>query len=276
MDRRARRPRRGYGPPMRLATFNLLNGTSLADRQVQVGRLHRAVAQLDADVVGLQEVDRGQARSHGLDLTAEVARAAGVLDQGRGSWRFVPALVGTPGGQWRPGTEADDDVAGAHYGIGLVSRWPVRSWHVVRLSPARFRSPVVLPGTRQVVWLRDEPRVGLAAVVETPAGVMTVATTHLSFMPVWNGVQLRRLTAALSQLPGPRVLLGDLNMPGAVPGWLTRWQALARVATYPAWEPRIQLDHALGSGDLLPVRSVETPELPLSDHRALVVELDRV
>ena len=102
---------------------------------------------------------------------------------------------------------------------------------------------------------------------------MTVATTHLSFVPVWNGVQLRTLTAALAELPGPRVLLGDLNMPGAVPRWLTRWQVLARTVTYPAWDPKIQLDHVLGHGTLPPVRAVETPELPLSDHRALVVEL---
>jgi endonuclease/exonuclease/phosphatase family metal-dependent hydrolase len=258
---------------VRLATFNLLNGTSLSDRQVVVSRLHEATTLLDADVVGLQEVDRGQGRSHGLDLTAEVARAAGVLDGGQTHWRFVPALVGTPGGEWRAGTDADDDGVEAHYGIGLVSRWPVQSWHVVRLPAAPVRSPVLLPGTRRMIWLQDEPRVGLAAVIESPHGPMTVATTHLSFVPVWNGVQLRTLTAALQQLPGPRLLLGDLNMPGAVPGWLTGWRALARTPTYPAWEPKMQLDHVLGHGELPPVLAVETPELPLSDHRALLVEL---
>jgi endonuclease/exonuclease/phosphatase (EEP) superfamily protein YafD len=35
----------------------------------------------------------------------------------------------------------------------------------------------------------------------------------------------------------------------------------------------VQLDHVLASGDLPPVRTVETPVLPVSDHRALVVEL---
>ena len=258
---------------MRLATFNLLNGMSLSDGRVDVARLHEATTTLDADVVGLQEVDRGQARSHGLDLTAEVARASGVLDGGGDHWRFVPALVGTPGGTWRAGIDDDDATAEAHYGIGLVSRWPVTSWHVVRLPAAPVRSPILLPGSRRVIWLQDEPRVGLAAVVATPRGPMTVATAHLSFVPVWNGVQLRTLTAALAELPGPRVLLGDLNMPGAVPRWLTRWQVLARAATYPAWDPKIQLDHVLGHGSLPPVRSVETPELPLSDHRALLVEL---
>jgi endonuclease/exonuclease/phosphatase family metal-dependent hydrolase len=258
---------------VRLATFNLLNGTSLSDRRVVATRLHDAVEQLGADVVGLQEVDRGQGRSHGLDLTAEVAHATGVRGGGDAHWRFVPALVGTPGGDWRAAHDGDDAPGEEHYGVGLVSRWPVSSWHVVRLPAAPVRSPVVLPGTRRVVWLQDEPRVGLVAVVQTPTGPLTVGTTHLSFVPVWNGVQLRTLTAAMQRLPGPHVLLGDLNMPGALPRWLSRWRVLAKAATYPAWEPRIQLDHVLARGELPAVTAVETPELSLSDHRALLVEL---
>ena len=253
---------------MRLATLNLLNGTSLSDRSVTPGRLVEAVQALGADVVGLQEVDRYQPRSHGADLTRQVAEAMGAPH-----WRFVPALVGTPGGQWRAATDEDDDCSAAAYGIGLVSRYPVLSWHVTRLRAAPVRSPIVLPGTRQVIWLQDEPRVGLAAVVETPLGTMTVATTHLSFVPVWNGTQLRRLTADLARLPGPAVLLGDLNMPPPFPRLLSRWRVLAKTATYPAWEPRIQLDHVLGHGDLPPVTSVEAPELAVSDHRGLLVQL---
>lgn len=256
---------------MRLATLNLLNGMSLSDGVVSPDRLVEAVRALRADVVGLQEVDRYQPRSHSADHVQQVAEAMGAEH-----WRFAPALVGTPGGRWRPATDDDDAVVEPAYGVGLVSRWPVLSWHVVRLAAAAVRSPVVLPGTRQLIWLEDEPRVGLAAVVQTPAGPMTLATTHLSFVPVWNGVQLRRLTAALEALPGPRVLLGDLNMPGPLPRLLSRWRSLARTPTYPAWEPRIQLDHVLGSGSLPPVRSVEAPRLAVSDHRALLVELEPV
>ncbi|MDQ3610046.1 MAG: endonuclease/exonuclease/phosphatase family protein [Actinomycetota bacterium] len=252
---------------MRLATLNLLNGMSLSDRSVTPSRLADAVRELRTDVVGLQEVDRGQPRSNSADLTAQVADT---MDAAH--WKFVPALVGTPGFDWRAATENDHDGTEASYGIGLVSRWPVLSWHVTRLSAASVRSPIVLPGSKQVVWLKDEPRVGLAVVVETPIGVMTVATTHLSFVPVWNGVQLRTFTADLARLPGPRVLLGDLNMPPPFPRLLSGWQVLARVATYPAWEPKIQLDHVLASGDLPPVVAVESPELAVSDHRALLVE----
>lgn len=253
---------------MRLATFNLLHGRSL-DGAVDAGRLREAVRLLAADVVGLQEVDRGQPRSHGRDLTAEVADAAGA-----GHFRFEPALAGTPGGDWR--AAADGEPPGApHYGVGLVSRFPVRAWHVVRLPAAPVRSPVVVPGTRSVLWLRDEPRVGLVAELTTPLGPLTVTTTHLSFVPGWNALQLRRLTAALRRLPGPHVLLGDLNLPGPLPRAVSRWAPLARVPTFPAPEPRVQLDHVLACGDLPPVRSVETMRLPVSDHRALVVHLSR-
>jgi len=255
---------------VRLATLNLLHGTSLDDGRVSPARLAEAARTLAPDVVGLQEVDRGQPRSHGADLTRQVADALGAEH-----WRFVPALVGTPGGTWRAARDdddADDDADEPAYGVGLVSRYPVRAWHVTRLAAAPVRSPVLLPGTRRVLWLRDEPRVGLAAVVETPVGVVTVATTHLSFVPAWNGVQLRRLVADLAGLPGPRVLLGDLNMPRPVPQALTRWRPLARAATYPAWQPRVQLDHVLATGDLPLVTAVEAPRLPVSDHRALLVQ----
>jgi len=248
---------------VRLATFNLLHGRSLDDGLVDAARLRSAVKLLDADVLGIQEVDRDQGRSHGLDLTAEVAAGMDAVDA-----RFVSAIAGTPGGVWVAATDGDAPGAAA-YGIGLVSRLPVRDWHVLRLPAAPVRSPILMPGTRQLMMLQDEPRVAVAAVLEG----ITVATTHLSFVPVWNGIQLRKVTAWLRQLPGPRVLLGDLNMPGPFPRALTGWSALARVPTYPTTEPRIQLDHVLASGALPPVLAIETPALALSDHRPLLVEL---
>ncbi|MDP9434276.1 MAG: endonuclease/exonuclease/phosphatase family protein [Actinomycetota bacterium] len=254
---------------MRLATWNLLHGISLSDGQVQPSRLLEGARALDADVLGLQEVDRGQPRSAGRDQTAEVGRATGAAD-----WRFVPALVGERGGRWRAADDSDaDDASGLHYGVGLVTRFPVQAWHVVRLPAAGRRAPLLLPGSGRLVWLEDEPRVALAAVVDTPVGTMTVATTHLSFLPGWNGAQLRRVTAALARLPSPRVLLADLNMPPPFPRLLTGWRVLARAATYPSPRPRVQLDHVLASGSLPDVRAVHTPALPVSDHRALLVEL---
>jgi endonuclease/exonuclease/phosphatase family metal-dependent hydrolase len=254
---------------VRLVSFNILNGRSLADGEVDADRFRDTVKALDADVLGLQEVDRDQPRSHGIDLTAAAAEAMG------GEGRFAPAIMGTPGEKWRPARDADADARGPAYGIGLVSRLPVRRWMVVRLPSAPFRAPVLIPGpTRRVLWLRDEPRVLVAAVLETDAGPVTVANTHLSFVPGWNGAQLRRAARAVRELPGPRVLMGDLNLPGALPRWLTGWTPLVRECTYPGPDPRVQLDHILSHGPGLPaVAAAGAREMPLSDHRALLVDL---
>ena len=228
-----------------------------------------ACASLGADVLGLQEVDRGQSRSAGVDQTEAVARGMGAA-----AWRFEPAIVGEPGGVWRPATDTDSaDEPG--YGVGLVSRWPVREWHVVHLPPARGRSPVYVPGRHTFILLPDEPRAAVAALVEGPAGPLWVANCHLSFVPGWNAVQLRRLTRELAGLGHSCVLLGDLNLPGTIPGRVARWRTLARAKTFPADEPKLQIDHALGRGPLPPVGAVDSRRLPLSDHRALVFELGR-
>lgn len=260
---------------MRLATFNVFSGRSLADGQVVPARLTEAVRAIDADVLGMQEVDRDQPRSGGVDMTAAVAVAMGVPD---GQWRFEPALLGTPGERWTAVPDGAGPAAGPAYGVGLLSRLPVLDWHAVRLASAPVASPVLVPSERRegrprALWLPDEPRVALAAVLATAVGALTVATTHLSFVPGWNVVQLRRLLGALRELPQPVVLLGDLNLPGpvariAAPGW----RPLARVATWPATRPRVQFDHVLGHGDLPAVQAVSTPELPVSDHRAVVVQ----
>jgi endonuclease/exonuclease/phosphatase family metal-dependent hydrolase len=255
---------------VRLATFNLLHGRSLSDGTVHAGRVARAVAALDADVLGLQEVDRAQPRSGGLDLTAIAAEAMDAPVH-----RFAAAVVGTPGETWQP-WRSDDDNLHPLYGIALISRFPVLRWQITRLPAAPIRSPVVLAGGG-VALLKDEPRVLLAAVVDAPTGPLTVATTHLSFVPGWNLRQLRHAVRALRALPAPRILLGDLNMPAAAVRAFTGWRPLGRVPTYPSTVPRAQLDHVLldprGAAPAGRVVQVSTPRVDVSDHRPLVVQL---
>jgi endonuclease/exonuclease/phosphatase family metal-dependent hydrolase len=255
---------------VRLATFNLLHGRSLSDGTVHADRVARAVADLDADVLGLQEVDRAQPRSGLLDLTAIAADAMHAPVH-----RFAAAVAGTPGETWQP-WRSDDDNVHPLYGIALISRFPVLRWQITRLPAAPIRSPVLVARGR-VMMLKDEPRVLLAAVVETPHGPVTVATTHLSFVPGWNVRQLRHAVRALRALPAPRVLLGDLNMPAAPVRAFTGWRSLGRAATYPSTGPRAQLDHVLAdpsSAALLGrVVQVSTPAVGVSDHRPLVIEL---
>ena len=272
---------------LRVATFNTLHGLALVgapDSQSHLEpadshALAAAAATLRADVLAIQEVDRHQERSGNVDQSALIADVMNT-DQ----WRYVPSLYGTPG---REGWQAapvgaligpDSEHAGAQFGIGLISRHPVQSWHSTQLSGPRISIPLPTPGGTKprVQWIPDEPRVALAATIDSPLGAMTVATAHLSVVPGVNIRQLRALLRWLEPLPRPLILIGDFNLPTALVRRTTRWASLARGSTFPSWNPRIQLDHALVDGldpDTMSTSISEIVQLDVSDHCAVVVTL---
>src|ERR1700741_4735374 len=171
---------------MRMATFNILHGRSVHDGSVELDRLADSIKQLDVDILALQEVDLDQPRSGKADLAAVTAA----------------------------------------YGIALLSRYLAESWQVVHLPRIPVRFPMYLPGPRRVQVVHEEPRAAMVARIDTPLGPLTVANTHLSFVPGWNRVQLRRLIRDLRGFPGPRVLMGDLNMTPPAPSRWTRMRSL--------------------------------------------------
>lgn len=250
---------------MRVATFNILHGRSLCDGEVQVERFADAIRALDADVLGLQEVDLDQPRSAGADLTAVAAEAMGATDH-----RFVAALSGLPGGTWTAAAGAEQP-GEPSYGVAVLSRYPVRSWQIVRLPILPVRVPLVTLD-RKAILVREEPRVAVAAVIATPLGDITFAVTHLTFLPGWNALQLRRIMRATSGA-SRLVLMGDLNMGPGPARRITGLTPLARAATFPLNRPLRQLDHILARGDVGSPRDASVRTLPVSDHRALSVVL---
>jgi endonuclease/exonuclease/phosphatase family metal-dependent hydrolase len=255
---------------MRIATFNILHGRSVHDGSVELDRLADSIKRLDADVLALQEVDLDQPRSGKADLTAVAAEAMGAV-----SHRFVAALSGTPGATWMAATGREQPGTAA-YGIALLSRFLAESWQVVHLPRIPVRFPMYLPGPHRVQVVHEEPRAAMVARIDTTLGPMTVANTHLSFVPGWNRVQLRRLIRDVRGFPGPRVLMGDLNMTPPTPSRWTRMRPLGEAPTFPSNAPTHQLDHILVEDRTLRVDDCSAPRLPVSDHRALVVDVSRV
>jgi endonuclease/exonuclease/phosphatase family metal-dependent hydrolase len=251
---------------MRLATFNI-NGRSPGENRVDPDRLANSIRTLAPDILALQEVDLYQPRTRDADLAAIVAEAMECVDH-----RFVAALVGTPSARW---VEAGDGapIPGPAFGNALFSRYPVRSWEVLRMPGAGPHLTLPLPGPRRAAIIGDEPRVALIADIETPHGVVRVASTHLSFLPGCNLVQLRRVTRCVEQGKPPALIMGDLNLPGRVPAAIIGYRPLARHRTYPAAHPLVQLDHLLLKGELGQVRHTAALRLAVSDHRALLADL---
>ncbi len=285
-----------------MATFNILHGQRVVGAVRDAARggllglppvdpehLAEAVEQLDADVLGMQEVDAHQERSGQVDQAAVASGAmarAGVPVEAL----FVPSVVGTPGGprSFRAADDAIQDavVGGAQphhgplYGVALMSRLPVEHWDRVTFPAPRVSLPLLVAGVPRpkFVSVPDEPRVAIAAQVTYAGATLTVATAHLSFVPGVNIRQLKRLVKWLEPMPRPLVLMGDFNLPGALPEWLTGWDRVVAGPTYPSVAPRIRFDHILLDGfsaaQVLAARdSVQILPLGVSDHCAVIAEL---
>ena len=75
---------------LRIATYNLLHGLDLRTGRIDLDAAAEAIAALEADVVAVQEVDRGLVRSGECDQVAELAARLGRTGI------FAPALLGDP------------------------------------------------------------------------------------------------------------------------------------------------------------------------------------
>jgi endonuclease/exonuclease/phosphatase family metal-dependent hydrolase len=262
--------------PVRVGTLNAASGRGAGGRVLPAAELRASVAALDVDVLAVQEVDAGQPRTQGTDQAAVLAEGLGAEH-----WRGAATLAGTPDPfrSWTPAGPALRGPAGSAdgpvYGIALISRVPVLEWSVLGLGSGRARLPVkgVDPRTGRLRWwwFPDEPRIAVAARLEE----LTVVGTHLSFAPHTAVRQLLRLRRWAATLPGPVVLAGDLNLPGALPGRLLGATSLLRAPSFPAAGPRVQLDHLLALGDGLVGRDGAATALPVGDHRALTVTVTR-
>lgn len=178
-------------------------------------RVADVLARLDADVIGLQEVDWRKPRVNGRDQLAYLAEA----------------LSMTP----VAGPNFEDHLG--HYGNGLLTRLQIAS--VTRLELANRGR---------------EPRGLIDATLETEDRGLRVLVTHLGLSRLERKRQVRRITEHLDQTPTPEgtlpVLLGDLNE--WLPACFRRKAGLPRhfafehaPRTFPSRLPLYRLDRIL-------------------------------
>lgn len=213
---------------MRVATFNLHHGAP-PHRWARRRRLAQALQQVGADLIALQEVDRFVARGGFADQVAVAARATGLHPT------FVRTRWIGPGGQ---------------YGIAVLTR--------------------AVPLAVETVWLPrhgGEQRAAVLLSTELGGERVSVAATHLQNDPDVAPLQLRVVLQRLMRRPGPRLLLGDLNVgPGAIGEDLSTagfsWPPAP--PTFPVWKPRSRIDWIAADGRRLEDAVVR--DVWLSDH----------
>lgn len=241
---------------IRLLTYNIRHARGL-DGRIAPERVAAVVAACAADVVALQEVDCGRARTGGLDQAAEIARHLGMHHH------FHPAL----------------EMAGERYGDAVLSRLPSR---LVRAGPLPGHPRRPRLEARGALWVEVEAGVQRLQVFNTHLGLSgreRIAQAEALLGPDWLGSPAAR---------APLVLMGDLN---ATP-WSRAYRRLAarlsdarrlaaetagRGATFPTRWPCLRLDHVLvGAG--VGVRRVAVVRSPLarvaSDHLPLLAEIE--
>lgn len=175
----------GGGTPIRIVTYNVHAGIAAGgSRNLEhvAALLRDSIA---ADVVLLQEIDRGTRRSAGEDQLGTLARLTG-----------MNAAFGRSLGY-----------QGGDYGIAVLSRWPILSDSTV---------PLVVEPPQERSEKSYEPRVALHTLIDAPDGPLHVLNTHLD--PQRAGTYRRQelvglMAYAQRAVPADArlVLGGDLN-----------------------------------------------------------------
>lgn len=182
---------------LRVAHWNIEHGNRL---ELIERALRRERGLADADLVSLNEVDLGMARSGNRDVAAELAHALGL----HAVWAPL-FLEGTSGRDDDALHAVDEDDRESLFGLALLSRWP--------LGEARV---VPLPGPESLLFERERMTgrfAALAVEVRHPETPFVAVTVHLEVhrTRAHREAQMRAVLAALAHETRPVVILGDWN-----------------------------------------------------------------
>ncbi len=239
----------------RLLTYNVHRCVGV-DRRLDVDRIAAVIAEHEPDIVCLQELDVGRARTGHVDQAQAIATALSM------SVRFHAAMR----------VEAEE------YGDAILTRWPER---LIRAG--------ALPSVKGIPGI--EPRGAIWAEIQIDGASLNIINTHFGLVPREQRLQAAALTGkdwlGHPDCLGPTILTGDFNATS-----LTRpYQTLCRnlrdaqrvlglrptVKTFPSSFPAIRIDHAFVSPEIR-VTGIKAPFSPLarmaSDHLPLVIDFE--
>lgn len=232
---------------LRILSYNINHGEGI-DARIDLNRITSVIRNAEPDLVALQEVDRGMARTGRLDQAKLLAGRLGMEHAFGENFEFL----------------------GGSFGNAVLSRYPITE-HRNHLLPAPAGG---------------EPRGALHATISVSDDGPTVQLISTQFDHRQD--DRNRLAAAdwLATMPDsldspPAVLAGDLNASptsSTVRKLGTRWTPASpeAQATVPANAPRAAFDQVFVTPadrwSIVEVRVLDAPEA--SDHRPILLVLD--
>jgi len=227
-------------------SYNIHHGEGL-DQRVDLERIVKLILEARADVVGLQEVDRGCTRTQRRDLPAELARLTGLQ------------VV----------FEKNIPYQGGEYGNAVLTKFPIKhskNTHYQMLRPGEQRGVLQL-------------------VLDVRGREVLFMNTHIDYRPddserVMNADELKAIVATAGAMPV--ILVGDFN---SVPGSRTHEKMKAFLAdtwelvgqgpglTLPVLKPTKRIDYVFISAPRIQPLKMEVLHSAASDHLPVVAEL---
>lgn len=245
--------------PLRVATYNIHAGAGM-DNVFDLDRQADELRLLEADVIGLQEVDRHWGtRSEWRDLADELAERLGMYVFFAPIYSLDPA---EPGG------------SRAEFGVAVLSRHRIVSAENHEITRLSTQDPNPAPA----------PAPGFAeAVVRVKGRPVHVYVTHLDYRPdpSVRSAQVADTRRIMAGVRGPKILLGDFNAEPGAPELAPLWEGLTdadpKAPTFPAQDPVKRIDYVTVAKGTAAVRRAWVPESAASphasDHRAVVADL---
>jgi endonuclease/exonuclease/phosphatase family metal-dependent hydrolase len=239
-------PKAAAPKTFRVMTYNIHHGAGV-DGKIDFQRIADLIKREQADMVALQEVDKGVQRTARRDCPAELAALTGMSCVFSNNFHFQ----------------------GGDYGNAVLTRFPIKRWtnrHYQMLRP-------------------DEQRGLLQVVLDVHGRELAFLDTHIDYRED-DTERLRNVTEILEAIQAyrgrPMILCGDFNdTPGSrthqklAPAFTDTWTAAGTGDgfTIPAEKPNKRIDFIwLSKDSALEAVKAWVPESLASDHLPVVTE----
>lgn len=233
---------------LRVMTYNIHHGEGL-DGKLDLSRIAELINRERADIVALQEVDKGVRRTAGRDIPAELASLTGLTAVFSNNFPFQ----------------------GGEYGNAVLTRFPIKRWNNHHYKMLRA----------------GEQRGVLKLTLDVHGREVVLMNTHIDYRSDdaerWQNIgEIESLAAAHGD--APLILCGDFNdTPGSrvhqrlsetfTDSWAT--VGVGDGFGFPADKPVKRIDYiwVCKTGSLKPINAWLTPS-DASDHLPLIVEFE--